>query len=61
MSKERKTFSKEFKSKVALEAIKGYKTKNELSREYLVHPNSISNWKKHLIEIMHKIDRIYTR
>lgn len=46
----RKTFSKTFKSKVALESIKGYKTINELSREYQVHPNAISNWKKQLLE-----------
>jgi len=30
MSRARKTFSNEFKAKVALEAIKGYKSLNEL-------------------------------
>lgn len=49
MSKRRKTFSNEFKAKVALEAIKGYKTINELAREYQVHPNVISNWRKQLL------------
>lgn len=50
MSRKRKTFSKTFKAKVALEAAKGFKTISELSKEYLVHPNAISNWKKQLLE-----------
>lgn len=50
MSRIRKTFSKEFKAKVALEAYKGQKTINELSKDYQVHPNVVSNWKKQLIE-----------
>ena len=36
----------EFKAKVALEAIKGQKTLNELASLYGVHPNQISRWKK---------------
>lgn len=50
MTRVRKTFSIEFKAKVALEAIKGYKSINELAREYQVHPNAISNWKKQMLE-----------
>jgi transposase len=50
MSKSRKTFSNEFKAKVALEAIKGYKSLTELSKEYQVHPNVIGNWKKEVLE-----------
>ncbi len=50
MTRARKTFSVDFKAKVALEAIKGYKSINELAREYQVHPNAISNWKKQLLE-----------
>ena len=50
MSTIRKSFSKEFKAKVALEAYKGQKTINELSKDYQVHPNVISNWKKQLLE-----------
>jgi len=42
-------FSAEFKTKVAMEAIKGLKTLNELSSEFEVHPNQISKWKKQLI------------
>jgi len=45
----RRKFSAEFKTKVAIEAIRGFKTLNELSSEYEVHPNQISNWKKQLL------------
>jgi len=44
----RKSYSKEFKARVALEAIKGQKTVSEIASEYGVHPNQISNWKKRL-------------
>jgi len=44
----RKRYSKEFKARVALEAIKGQKTASEIASEYGVHPNQISNWKKRL-------------
>lgn len=46
----RKTFTKDFKAKVAIEAIKGEKTIAELSTQYSVHPNQISLWKKQLLE-----------
>jgi transposase-like protein len=42
-------FTSEFKTKVAIEAIRGLKTLNELSSEYEVHPNQISKWKKQLM------------
>ncbi len=38
-----------FKSKVALEAVKGEKTMAQLSSEYGVHPNQIRLWKKRLL------------
>jgi transposase-like protein len=47
----RKKFTSEFKSKVAIEALKGHKTVNELAVEFDVHPRQINAWKKHLIEI----------
>lgn len=42
----RKRFDAEFKSRVALEAIKGNKTVAELSSEYKVHSTQIANWKR---------------
>ena len=50
MSGMRKQFSKEFKAKVALEAMKGLKTSAEISSEYAVHPTQIAQWKKELRE-----------
>jgi len=49
MSKKRKRHSKEFKAKIALEAVKGLKTSSELASEYHVHPTQISQWKKQLL------------
>jgi len=46
----RRRFSKEFKAKVALEAIKGQRTAAELAQEFGVHVNQINLWKKQLIE-----------
>jgi len=52
MERIRRSFSKEYKAKVALEALKGMKTINELASEYSVHPNAIINWKKQLLNGM---------
>ena len=44
----RKTFTTEFKAKVAIEAVKGHKTVNELASEFEISPSQINNWKKQL-------------
>jgi len=46
MKRSRRTFSAEFKAKVAIESIKEVKTTSELSQIYQIHPNLISLWKK---------------
>ena len=46
----RKRYDKEFKAKVALEALKGEKTLQELAITYSVHPNMIALWKRQLLE-----------
>ena len=43
-------FGKEFKAKVAIEAIKGEKTINEIASAYEVHPNQVAQWKKLALE-----------
>jgi transposase-like protein len=50
MGRERKGYSGEFKAKVALEAIKGQRTINELASEYGLHPTQIMQWKKQAME-----------
>ena len=49
MKRKRRTFSDDFKAKVAIEAIKGVRTLAELATEYKVHPNQISDWKKQVL------------
>jgi transposase len=46
----RKRYSKDFKARVALEAIKGQRTANELASEYEVHVTLINTWKKQALE-----------
>ena len=46
----RTLFTGEFKAKVALEAIRGIKTVNEIGQEFGVHPTQVSMWKKELQE-----------
>jgi len=46
----RKQFSKEFKAKVALEALKEQKTMAELSSEFGVHVSQIASWRNQLKE-----------
>ncbi len=48
----RKTYTADFKAKVALEAIREELTLAELSKKYGVHPNMISGWKRTAIENM---------
>ena len=47
---QRKQHSADFKAKVALEAIKGLKTVNELASEFGVHPTQIHQWKKQALD-----------
>lgn len=51
-SRQRRNFSAEMKSRIALEAIKGQKTIQEIASHYGVHPNQVTNWKRQAIEGM---------
>lgn len=50
MTKKRKQYKAEFKFQMALEAAKGLKTINQLASEHDLHPNQLSQWKRHLLE-----------
>jgi transposase len=49
MSK-RRTHSPEFKARVAMEAITGRKTIQELAADHAIHPIPVSQWKKQLLD-----------
>ena len=51
----RKRYTKEFKARVALDAVKGQKTVNELASEYGVHATQINTWKKQLVEALPEV------
>ena len=47
---QRKRHGVETKTQVALEAIKGQKTVNEIAGSYQIHPNQVTKWKKQALE-----------
>ncbi len=51
----RKNHTKNFKSKVALAAIKGQKTANEIASEFGVHVSQVNRWKKEAIEALPEV------
>ena len=46
----RRRFSADFKARVALEALRGDKTIQEIAAKHKVHPNQVSTWKGRAIE-----------
>ena len=50
IQKTRKRFTSEFKSKVAIEALKERETLQELAQRFSIHPNQITQWKKLLLD-----------
>ena len=49
MGRKRQTFSKDFKAKVVLEALREESTIQEIAVKHGVHPNQISQWKSKAI------------
>lgn len=46
----RRSFSAEFKAKVAIEALKEQHTLQELAHKFELHPNQISAWKQEFLQ-----------
>jgi len=46
----KKQFTSEFKSKVAIAALKGHQTIADLASEFEVHPTQINSWKRQLLD-----------
>jgi transposase-like protein len=47
---QRRKHTGQFKARVAVEAIAGHKTVNQIAAEYGVHPSQVNKWKKHALE-----------
>ena len=47
--KKRRKFTAEFKSKVALEALREQQPIHEIARRYQLHPTQVTDWKKALL------------
>ena len=50
MSSKRCRFSGELKAKVALEALRGERTLQEIASQHQVHPNQVGAWRRQVIE-----------
>jgi transposase-like protein len=62
MPKQRKTYRAALKARIALEAMKGQRTVNEIAGPYGVHPNQVMPWKKQaLVELPHVFSERRTR
>lgn len=48
--RQRKSYSADMKAKIAMEAIKGQRTVQEIGSHYSVHPSQVAQWKKHAVE-----------
>lgn len=53
--KSKRKFTPEFKAKVAIEAIEGRTTLNELSTKYELTPKQICDWKKEFLSKAHLV------
>ena len=49
MKAKRRRHDPEFKARVALEALKGIKTIQQIAKDYDVHPVQVSEWKKTMV------------
>ncbi|MGB7415838.1 MAG: transposase [Thermosynechococcaceae cyanobacterium] len=49
MSKKRRQYSPEFKSKIAIACIRGDKTSAQLAAQYEIHPTQVNTWKRELL------------
>lgn len=54
----RKRYSPELKAKVAIEAIQGLKTAQEIARRHQIHPNLVGLWKRLALE---SLPEVFTR
>ncbi|HWQ33388.1 MAG TPA: transposase, partial [Blastocatellia bacterium] len=58
MARQRKTYSAALKARIALEAIKGQMTVNQIATHYGVHPNQVTTWKQ---QAMRQLPELFSR
>ncbi len=46
----RRRFTADFKARVALEALRGDRTVQEIAAKHKVHPNQVSTWKRQAVD-----------
>ncbi len=51
----RRRFTDQFKAKVALEALRGDKTIQEIAAKHGLHPNQVSTFKQGAVEGLHEV------
>jgi transposase-like protein len=50
MKRHRRQYSADWKAKIALEAIKGQRTIQEIASHFEIHPTLVTHWKKQLLD-----------
>ena len=50
MKRQRKQYSADLKAKIAVEAVKGQRTIQEIGSHYSIQPSQMTQWKKQLLE-----------
>ena len=58
MKAKRRTHDATFKAKVAMEALKGVRTIQQIAQEFSIHPVQVSDWKKTLQE---RVSNVFER
>ena len=57
-TRRRRRFTADFKKRVALEALRGDRTVQEIAARHEVHPNQVSTWKRQAID---GLDEVFGR
>ena len=57
MAGKRRRFTAEFKARVVRAALREDKTLAELASQFGVHPNQITDWKRHVLDAMPEVFR----
>ena len=51
----RRRFTADFKARVALEALRGDRTIQEIATKHKVHPNQVSTWKRQAVDGLEEV------